>query len=106
MWALMMRALMVNTIGEDYMLLAKAKGLPERRILFWYGVRNAIPPQVDAPGHCAGRRGIGRHSGGSYLCLPGPRIPALYVHCQQRLHGHPGDHAYPGRLCGSGCADH
>jgi peptide/nickel transport system permease protein len=46
MWALMMRALMVNTIGEDYMLLAKAKGLPERRILFWYGIRNAIPPQV------------------------------------------------------------
>lgn len=46
MWALMMRALMVNTIGEDYMLLAKAKGLPERRILLWYGVRNAIPPQL------------------------------------------------------------
>jgi len=46
MWALMMRALMVNTIGEDYMLLAKAKGLPERRILLWYAVRNAIPPQL------------------------------------------------------------
>ena len=46
MWALMMRALMVNTTGEDYMLLAKAKGLPERRILMWYGVRNAIPPQL------------------------------------------------------------
>src|SRR5690606_23397482 len=45
-WALNMRGLMVNTIGEDYMLLAKAKGLPRRRILWWYAVRNAIPPQL------------------------------------------------------------
>ena len=45
-WALTMRGLMVNTIGEDYMLLAEAKGLPKRRILWWYSVRNAIPPQV------------------------------------------------------------
>jgi peptide/nickel transport system permease protein len=46
LWALTMRGLMVNTIGEDYMLLAKAKGLKNRRILWWYAVRNAIPPQV------------------------------------------------------------
>lgn len=45
-WALSMRGLMVNTIGEDYMLLAEAKGLPRRRILWWYAVRNAIPPQL------------------------------------------------------------
>ncbi len=45
-WALTMRGLMVNTIGEDYMLLAEAKGLPKRRILWWYSVRNAIPPQL------------------------------------------------------------
>jgi peptide/nickel transport system permease protein len=45
-WALTMRSLMVNTIGEDYMLLADAKGLPRSRILWWYSVRNAIPPQL------------------------------------------------------------
>jgi peptide/nickel transport system permease protein len=45
-FALTMRGLMVNTIGEDYMLLADAKGLPKGRILWWYAVRNAIPPQV------------------------------------------------------------
>jgi peptide/nickel transport system permease protein len=45
-WALTMRGLMVNTIGEDYMLLADAKGLPKRRMLWWYSVRNAIPPQL------------------------------------------------------------
>lgn len=46
LWALSMRALMVNTIGEDYMLLADAKGLKNPRILWWYAVRNAIPPQL------------------------------------------------------------
>jgi peptide/nickel transport system permease protein len=45
-WALTMRGLVVNTIGEDYMLLAEAKGLPKWRILWMYAVRNAIPPQV------------------------------------------------------------
>ena len=45
-WALTMRSLMVNTIGEDYMLLAEAKGLSRGRILWWYAVRNAIPPQL------------------------------------------------------------
>jgi peptide/nickel transport system permease protein len=45
-WALTMRGLMVNTIGEDYMMLAEAKGLPKKRILWWYSVRNAIPPQL------------------------------------------------------------
>src|SRR5712692_3774997 len=45
-FALTMRGLMINTIGEDYMLLAEAKGLPKSRILWWYSVRNAIPPQL------------------------------------------------------------
>ena len=45
-WALTMRSLMVNTIGEDYMMLAEAKGLRKSRILWWYSVRIAIPPQV------------------------------------------------------------
>lgn len=45
-FALTMRGLMVNSIGEDYMLLAEAKGLPKGRILWWYSVRNAIPPQL------------------------------------------------------------
>lgn len=45
-WALSMRGLMVNTIGEDYMLLAEAKGLRKRRILWRYAIRNAIPPQL------------------------------------------------------------
>jgi peptide/nickel transport system permease protein len=45
-WALGMRAMMVTTLGDDYITLAEAKGLPARRIFLWYGMRNALLPQV------------------------------------------------------------
>jgi peptide/nickel transport system permease protein len=45
-WALGMRAMMVTTLGEDYITFAEAKGLPARRIFLWYGLRNALLPQV------------------------------------------------------------
>ncbi len=47
-WALGMRGLMVSVIGEDYLTLAEAKGLPQRRIFLWYGLRNALLPQTTA----------------------------------------------------------
>jgi peptide/nickel transport system permease protein len=47
-WALGMRGMMVTTDGEDYMILAQAKGLHPSRIFWLYGVRNAILPQVTA----------------------------------------------------------
>lgn len=45
-WALGMRAMMVNTAGEDYMLFAEAKGLKSKRIFFGYAMRNALLPQT------------------------------------------------------------
>jgi peptide/nickel transport system permease protein len=48
LWALGMRGMMVTTGGEDYMILAEAKGLRPSRIFWLYGVRNAILPQVTA----------------------------------------------------------
>ena len=45
-WILAMRNNMVQILGDDYTRLARAKGLPERRIAIWYGARNAILPQV------------------------------------------------------------
>jgi peptide/nickel transport system permease protein len=45
-WALGMRALMVNVMGEDYIMFAEAKGLAPRRIFLRYGLRNALLPQV------------------------------------------------------------
>lgn len=45
-WALSMRGMMITVEGEDYMLLAEAKGLPKHRIFLWYAMRNALLPQT------------------------------------------------------------
>jgi peptide/nickel transport system permease protein len=45
-WLFSMRNMMVTTISEDYVTLAKAKGLPERRVLFRYAARNAMLPNI------------------------------------------------------------
>jgi len=49
-WALQMRGMMITTDGEDFMILAKAKGLSAWRIFWAYGVRNAVLPQITALG--------------------------------------------------------
>jgi peptide/nickel transport system permease protein len=43
-----MRNNMINLLGEDYITMAKAKGLSNRRVIFNYGARNAILPSVTA----------------------------------------------------------
>ncbi len=45
-WFLSMRSLIVAERGADYILWAEAKGLPERRIFWAYGFRNALLPQA------------------------------------------------------------
>jgi peptide/nickel transport system permease protein len=45
-WLLGMRNVMMSTLGEDYVLLAEAKGLPRRRVTFTYAARNAILPNM------------------------------------------------------------
>jgi peptide/nickel transport system permease protein len=45
-WLLGMRNVMMATLGEDYVLLAEAKGLPQRRVTFTYAARNAILPNM------------------------------------------------------------
>ena len=45
-WFLSMRSLITSQKGEDYILLAEAKGLPERHILWRYAFRNALLPQA------------------------------------------------------------
>lgn len=47
-WALGMRGMMITTAGEDYMILAEAKGLKPSRVFWLYGVRNSVLPQVTA----------------------------------------------------------
>jgi peptide/nickel transport system permease protein len=45
-WMLGMRNTMITTMTEDYVLLAEAKGLSQRRIMLSYAARNAILPNV------------------------------------------------------------
>jgi len=45
-WILTMRNTMVTTLAEDYVRMARAKGLPGRRIMFDYAARNAILPNL------------------------------------------------------------
>jgi peptide/nickel transport system permease protein len=46
-WVLNMRTVMINTIGEDYVLMAQAKGLHDRRVMTRYAARNAILPPLN-----------------------------------------------------------
>jgi peptide/nickel transport system permease protein len=45
-WMLQMRNVMITTIAEDYVLVAQAKGLSPRRVMFSYAGRNAILPNL------------------------------------------------------------
>ncbi len=45
-WAITMRGMMVTVEGEDYMILAEAKGLKKGEIFGQYAVRNSLLPQV------------------------------------------------------------
>jgi peptide/nickel transport system permease protein len=44
-WVVGMRNVMITTMDEDYVLIAAAKGLSRRRVI-WYAARNAILPSV------------------------------------------------------------
>ena len=49
-WIITMRSLIITTLGEDYILLAEAKGLKRSVILSKYAFRNALLPQTAALG--------------------------------------------------------
>ncbi len=46
-WVLNMRTVMINTIGEDYVAMAQAKGLPDRKVMTRYAGRNALLPPLN-----------------------------------------------------------
>jgi peptide/nickel transport system permease protein len=47
-WVLGMRNMMLTVLDEDYITVAQAKGLPNRRVLWRYAARNAVLPQVQS----------------------------------------------------------
>jgi peptide/nickel transport system permease protein len=53
-WVLGMRNMMITTLAEDYITMAEAKGLSQRRIMFTYAARNALLPNITAFGMALG----------------------------------------------------
>ncbi|WP_263119447.1 ABC transporter permease [Cellulomonas sp. RIT-PI-Y] len=47
-WILGMRNMMVTVLDEDYVTVAQAKGLSQRRVLVNYAARNAVLPQLSS----------------------------------------------------------
>ena len=45
-WMLGMRNNMIGVLAEDYITMAQAKGLSDRRVMFTYAARNAILPSL------------------------------------------------------------
>jgi peptide/nickel transport system permease protein len=45
-WLLGMRNMMMTTLGEEYVTMAEAKGLPKRTVMVRYAARNAILPSI------------------------------------------------------------
>ena len=47
-WMLGMRNMMLTVLDEDYITVAQAKGMPNRRVLWSYAARNAVLPQIQS----------------------------------------------------------
>jgi peptide/nickel transport system permease protein len=47
-WMLGMRNMMLTVLDEDYIVVAQAKGMPNRRVLWGYAARNAVLPQIQS----------------------------------------------------------
>jgi len=47
-FAVTMRNNMINLLGEDYITMARAKGLPDHQVMFWYAARNALLPTISS----------------------------------------------------------
>jgi peptide/nickel transport system permease protein len=45
-WILTMRNNVVTTLAEDYITMARAKGIPDRKIMLNYAARNAVLPNL------------------------------------------------------------
>ncbi|CAI9401105.1 MULTISPECIES: ABC transporter permease [Aestuariimicrobium] len=45
-WILTMRNNVVTTLAEDYITMARAKGIPDRKIMIHYAARNAVLPNL------------------------------------------------------------
>ena len=88
-YARVIRGSLIETMGEDYIRTARAKGLSERRVVLRHGLRAAITPILTIFAlerrRAAGRRGAGRDG----VRHPRHRPPELRRDHPRRLPDHP-----------------
>jgi peptide/nickel transport system permease protein len=72
LYARLLRANLIETMSEDYIRTARAKGLSERSVVFRHGLRSAITPVVTAAG-----LDIGILLGGTILVENVVNIPGI-----------------------------
>jgi peptide/nickel transport system permease protein len=80
-YARLLRSNLVEVMSEDYIRTARAKGLPERRVVWQHGVRAAITPIVTVLG-----LDIGMLLGGSILTESVFEIPGIGRYAFDAIH--------------------
>ena len=93
MLARMTRSSMVEVLGEDYVRTARAKGLPERRVLFVHALRNALLPVITVAGLQFGSLLSGAIIIEKVFARPGPRLDAARRDPRAQLPGGAGHRA-------------
>ena len=71
-YARLLRSNLIEVLGEDYIRTARAKGLPERTVIWRHGVRSAITPVITVLG-----LDIGILMGGAILTETVFNIPGI-----------------------------
>lgn len=79
----LMRSSMLEIVGQDYIRTAKAKGLPQRRILFSHQLRNAVLPVVTVLGPAVARITTGGFVVETVFAIPG--LGRYFVQAVQQL---------------------
>ena len=95
-YARMTRNNLLETLGEDYIRTARAKGLSERRVIFKHGLRASLTPIVTLFGLDVALLVGGAIITESRLQHPGPRL----ARDQRRDHAGSADRARRGALHG------
>ncbi len=89
-WVLGMRNAMISTVAEDYVIMAEAKGLSERRVMFAYAARNALLPNITAFGMALGFVIEWITPDRGCLLVSGSRLPAAELCAWSGLPAHAG----------------
>ena len=81
-YARMLRSNLVEVLDQDYIRTARAKGVPERRVIWRHGVRAAITPIVTVLG-----LDIGILLGGTILTEKVFGIPGVGLYAYEAIQG-------------------